>query len=219
VSFDLTQVDTSRARLPSTYHAAKRAISQCASLDECKEWADKAAALASYAKQAQDDQLEKMAKRIRARATRRAGELLKQVDGRAGQNLPNAKPDAPVPISREKIAADVGLSRRQMKTATRQAQQSPGFCRQRAPVMGFSVSSEARSERAKVFSRSFRGGKCQRGSAQQLAGVSRSRSASAEARAPKSETSFASFMRVSSACAGSAASSASNARAVAVSSQ
>jgi hypothetical protein len=113
---DLTTIDTSGAKLPSTYHAAKRAISQCVSLDECKDWSDKAAALASYAKQAQDEQLEQMAKRIRARATRRAGELLKQVEPASG-----ARSDlGPVP-SRGSAAAAAGLSERQAKTAQRLA--------------------------------------------------------------------------------------------------
>lgn len=119
---DLTTIDTAGARLPSSYHAAKKAIAQCASLDECKDWTDKAAALASYAKQANDDQLEKTAKRIRARATRRAGELLKQVDGRQGQNLPGRKEVVGDPITRMEVAAEVGMSNRQMKTATAMAQ-------------------------------------------------------------------------------------------------
>jgi hypothetical protein len=41
---------------------------------------DKAAALASYAKQAGDDEMMKTAVRIRDRAIRRAGELLKQIE-------------------------------------------------------------------------------------------------------------------------------------------
>jgi len=35
---------------------------------------------ASYIRQSQDDQLEKMVQRIRARAIRRDGELLKQIE-------------------------------------------------------------------------------------------------------------------------------------------
>ena len=117
---DLAAIDTNTARLPSSYHAAKGALRACVSVDECKDWADKASALASYAKQAGDTQLEDMAKRIRARAMRRAGELLKQIeDGRHGQNLPTAKPDAAVPISRSAAAAEAGFSERQAKTAQR----------------------------------------------------------------------------------------------------
>jgi len=117
---DLNDIDTSGARLPSTYNAARRAISQCASIDECKEWSDKAAALASYAKQAKDDQLEKMASRIRARATRRAGELLKQIEPGINRHT-NSRGEGTRPSSRKQAAADAGLSEFQAKTAQRLA--------------------------------------------------------------------------------------------------
>lgn len=118
---DLTNIDTSGARLPSTYSAAKRAISQCASIDECKDWSDKAAALASYAKQAQDDQLEKMAARIRARATRRAGELLKQIEPVNGRNLPNVEGAGAHTFGRSDAAREAGMSKHQQVQATRLA--------------------------------------------------------------------------------------------------
>ena len=66
------------ARLPANYEAAKRALSQADRVDECKTWADKAQALASYAKQAGDKTLFDYAKRIQARAIRRAGQLLNE---------------------------------------------------------------------------------------------------------------------------------------------
>lgn len=113
---EISAIDTSTARLPSTYNAAKRAISQCVSIDECKDWSDKAAALASYAKQAQDDQLEKMAKRIRARATRRAGELLKQIDRpETGGRPKNGEGNHTV----SSAARDAGMSKHQQVQATR----------------------------------------------------------------------------------------------------
>jgi hypothetical protein len=43
----------SRSR-STTYERAKAALAQCASIDECQKWANKAEALASYAKQAHD---------------------------------------------------------------------------------------------------------------------------------------------------------------------
>src|ERR1043166_10313636 len=58
----------SRARLPATYQAAQKAISKCSKIDECKSLSDKAAALASYARQARDHTLRRMAARIQARA-------------------------------------------------------------------------------------------------------------------------------------------------------
>src|SRR4029077_18890845 len=74
----------SRARLPATYEAARKAISECARVDECKSWADKSAALASYARQAKDESLRIMDDRIHARAIRRCGGLLKEVPSGQG---------------------------------------------------------------------------------------------------------------------------------------
>src|SRR5262245_28680167 len=72
------------ARLPETYERAKQALAECSRIDEYKDWADKAEALASYAKQAKDDGLRRLADRIQARAIRRCGELLRQFDARGG---------------------------------------------------------------------------------------------------------------------------------------
>ena len=74
------QFSVSGATLPQTYQAAQIALQECSQIDECKDWADKAAALASYARQAEDDQLERMAQRIRSRAIRRGSELVKQIE-------------------------------------------------------------------------------------------------------------------------------------------
>ena len=58
------------ARLPIIYERAKYALAECSRIDECKDWADRAEALASYAQQAKDDALRTFAMRIQARATR-----------------------------------------------------------------------------------------------------------------------------------------------------
>lgn len=109
------------ARLPQTYEAARAALAECSAVDECKDWADKAAALASYARQSQDDQLEKMANRIRARATRRAGELLKQLEpnpgGRPSETSEGDRPS----FYRTDAARDAGFSSHQAKQAVRVA--------------------------------------------------------------------------------------------------
>lgn len=119
-------VDTSGAKLPASYSAAKAALMECSRIDECKEWADRASALASYAKQAQDSQLEDMAKRIKNRALRRAGELLDQIDpakgGDRGGGRGNQR-DGTVPlVSRKQAASEAGLSERQAKQVLRMAQ-------------------------------------------------------------------------------------------------
>lgn len=109
------------ARLPVVYERAREALSECSRVDECKDWADKALALSSYARQAQDDSLEKLAMRIRARAIRRAGELLRTFDGRDGRNLPDAKRGTGSPFSRSDAAESAGMSGDQRKQAVRVA--------------------------------------------------------------------------------------------------
>ena len=110
------------ARLPETYQAAQQALAKCSSLDECQEWADKAEAMASYAKQAKDDSLRKMCDRIQARAIRRCGELLKQIPdnnrGRPAKDIPDG---TVTNITRTEAAEQAGLSERQKVTALRVA--------------------------------------------------------------------------------------------------
>lgn len=62
-------------RFPVNYEQARNALERCERVDECKEWRDRAAAIASYAKQKNDRSLFETATRIRARAERRYGEL------------------------------------------------------------------------------------------------------------------------------------------------
>ena len=95
----------SRAKLPATYAAAKEAITECARIDECKDWADKSEALASYAKQAEDDALRKMCDRIQARAIRRCGELLRAICPDKG-GRPSAKTSVGVHTSSEKSSSN-----------------------------------------------------------------------------------------------------------------
>src|SRR5215471_863155 len=70
------------AKLPANYLKAKSALAKCVSIDECLDWADKATALASYARQTEDVELENYCRRIKARAARRAGELMLELDAR-----------------------------------------------------------------------------------------------------------------------------------------
>lgn len=111
--------------LPRSYDAARIALEKCVEVDECADWADKALALAVYGRQAKDESLYKMAVRIRARAIRRAGELLAQVEqgrGPEGRYRPSGQ---------AAIAEKAGLSIRQRQTALRVASvPAPSFERQ-----------------------------------------------------------------------------------------
>ncbi len=115
-----------KGKLPESYQAAKAAIAACAKVDECKSWADKAAAIESYARQADDETLLRHAQRIKARAIQRCGELLKAFEAKKG------KRGAGSPLSpRDQAARSAGLSKDQRKQAQRvdtYAQQDPkGF--------------------------------------------------------------------------------------------
>lgn len=113
-------INPANAQLPATYQNAKNALSECVQIDECVTWADKAAALASYAKQANDDEMMKMATRIRDRAIRRAGELLKQIE--PGQGARDGKREVGThPPLRQEVAAKAGMSPHQAKQAVRVA--------------------------------------------------------------------------------------------------
>jgi hypothetical protein len=106
------------ARLPERYENARKAIAECERVDECKDWADKAAAMAAYARMAKDDSLKVMAMRIQARALRRAGLLMQQIAPAHGANQ-NIQ-DGTVPkVTRESAATEAGLSERQRKSALR----------------------------------------------------------------------------------------------------
>lgn len=99
------------------YIAARTALRECSKIDECKSWADKAAALASYAKQSEDDRLMIMARRIKARAIRRCGELLREIEDARGKHWETKRDGGDPSISRKQAAKDAGLSERQRKQA------------------------------------------------------------------------------------------------------
>jgi len=71
----------------------------------------------SYARQADDTVLETMATRIQARAIRRCGELLQQIEpGQGARDGKRQEGDHP-PLNRSTAATDAGLSEHQRKTA------------------------------------------------------------------------------------------------------
>lgn len=123
------------APLPVRYESARTAIAAAASLDECAEWTSKAAALASYARQSKDDSLLAAATRIKARAVRRTGELLREIPASPGGDRKSDR--APLPSlksPRQQAATNAGLSTDQARRAVRVA---------RVPAIEFEKSVEA----------------------------------------------------------------------------
>lgn len=109
--------DIKTAQLPALYEAAKTALAQCATIDECRTWADRMAALASYGKQSEDEALMSHAMRIRARAIDRCGELLREI--RPDKPGPKLGTVAGTEFGRMQAAAEAGLSKRKAITALR----------------------------------------------------------------------------------------------------
>jgi hypothetical protein len=109
--------------LPTAYENARRALAECARVDECQDWANRAAALASYARQADDETLCNYATRIKARAIRRGGALLAQVEpqNRSGMNQHTPRDGTDPRLTRESAANAAGISERQRKTMLRVA--------------------------------------------------------------------------------------------------
>ena len=111
----LLPANSSRARLPANYEAAKQALIRCEQIDECKEWLNKAAAVEVYARQAKDDTLVIAAQRIQARAIRRCGELLKAIPHLRGVSARGNE------LTRTKVAREAGLTRLERERAARVA--------------------------------------------------------------------------------------------------
>jgi hypothetical protein len=106
------------ATLPQKYEAAKLALAECNRIDECKDWGDKAQALASYAKQADDKEMEKTAMRIRARAIQRCGQLIMEIEKATGAHR---KSGGEPTLSRKDAATQAGLSKDQAVQSIRVA--------------------------------------------------------------------------------------------------
>lgn len=118
---DMVIANPANAKLPAVYERAKESLATCARIDECAEWASKAEAIASYARQAEDESLLQTATRIKARAIRRCGELLKEIKPARGANQNIGAAGGPKVQTRKDVAAAAGLSPRQQKEAQRVA--------------------------------------------------------------------------------------------------
>jgi hypothetical protein len=117
----LTLREIDEARLPALYADAKRALRECLRVDECTDWASKAEALSSYARQSKDTELRAMADRIQARAIRRCGELLQEVKAARGRrtDLELRAGTHPKLPTRSEVATAGGLSAHQSRQALR----------------------------------------------------------------------------------------------------
>lgn len=99
------------------YDAARYALSAAVKVDEVKDIRDKAAAMAAYARQAQDKELLQWATEIKVRAERRAGEMMRDTEknkGSKGQLLGRDSSGGTMmlpPENNTPTLADMGISK------------------------------------------------------------------------------------------------------------
>jgi len=113
--------DINRVQLPALYRNSVAALRECARIDECATLGSQAEVIAAYAKMARDDELLRLALRIRVRALRRAGELLAQIPD-TNRGRPKILEGDHPNLTRDRAAAEGGLSPWQRKTALRIAE-------------------------------------------------------------------------------------------------
>jgi hypothetical protein len=114
-------VDLPNARLPVAYQEATQALAVCERVDECREWANKAEAIAAYARMADDETLLKTAVRIKARAIKRCGELLQQFQVGPQGGRPRKNAGGASPVSQAEAGRQAGMSPDQIKDSVRVA--------------------------------------------------------------------------------------------------
>ena len=101
----------------TTYDHAKQSLALCESVDECKDWADKSAALAVYAHKAHSYELELHARKIRARSVRRLGEISAKLEkGKPGRHMDIGSSTGTY-ISKIAVLAEAGVSKSQAHQA------------------------------------------------------------------------------------------------------
>jgi hypothetical protein len=110
-------IKITRDALPATYERAKAALAECADIDECRDWSDRAEAMAAYAQMRRDRTLFNLARRIQLRAKRKYAELEEFFDARGAHRK---KVRAHLSSKRE-IAAAAGISEHEAKTCRRLA--------------------------------------------------------------------------------------------------
>jgi hypothetical protein len=92
------------------YEQARTALAECARIDEASEIRDKAAALAAYARQRDDRDLEVWVREIHLRACVRIGELSRELERAEPGGAGGGSKFPAVGISKAQALADAGIS-------------------------------------------------------------------------------------------------------------
>ncbi len=93
------------------YDAACRALAEAKSVDEVKDFRDRAVAMAAYARQAKNKDLEADAKEIRMRATRRLHDLMEAQRETVGLNAGARGVGTAVRVDEKPTLAEQGIDK------------------------------------------------------------------------------------------------------------
>lgn len=91
------------------YDAARMALAECARIDDAADIRDKAAALAAYARQRDDKDMECWAREIHLRACVRIGELVRELDAAQGERVDLTSSGQPEQVAKRQAIADAGI--------------------------------------------------------------------------------------------------------------
>jgi len=91
------------------YDAARMALAECARIDDAADIRDKAAALAAYARQRDDNDMECWVREIHLRACVRIGELVRELDTADGGRPCKNPSEQPEEFSKQQALADAGI--------------------------------------------------------------------------------------------------------------
>ena len=94
------------------YDAARMALAECARIDDAADIRDKAAALAAYARQRDDNDMECWVREIHLRACVRIGELVRELDTAQGERVDRTSCDQPHEVTKQQAIAEAGIPKR-----------------------------------------------------------------------------------------------------------
>ncbi len=118
------------------YDAARMALAECARIDDAADIRDKAAALAAYARQRDDNDMECWVREIHLRACVRIGELVRELDTAQGERTDLTSSQRGDEVSKSQALADAGLS----KSSAHRMEQLAGGRDERAQAAGKAAS-------------------------------------------------------------------------------
>jgi hypothetical protein len=117
------------------YDAARQALAECVRVDEAKDIRDRAAALAAYARQRDDTEMQVWVSEIHLRACQRIGQLSRELETATHGGAGGGSKSPPVGRSKTAALADAGIS----TSAAQRYEELAGGTDQQGQVIGLAA--------------------------------------------------------------------------------